>query len=210
MPTNLTPRIDPSTSTIHSNSTKTYPTLQPRSDVPNAPIHQTIPPKSSPPAQIPQSRSPPKSSPINPTPNPPLHRTWPPATARQLDNSAKSLVVAVLFLSGFGDVWARQGRQGAGQGRCQAPPQGAPRQHPPRQHPRYHQAGDREAGDEGGMKRIFGIIYEETRRVLKIFLENVIRDAVTYTENARRKTVTVMDVVYTLKRQGRTLYGFGG
>eukprot|EP00252_Welwitschia_mirabilis_P020170 TRINITY_DN4888_c0_g1_i1.p2 TRINITY_DN4888_c0_g1~~TRINITY_DN4888_c0_g1_i1.p2 ORF type:complete len:107 (+),score=20.55 TRINITY_DN4888_c0_g1_i1:45-365(+) len=50
----------------------------------------------------------------------------------------------------------------------------------------------------------------ETRRVLKIFLKNVICDAVTYTEHARRKTVTVMDVVYALKRQGRTLYGFGG
>ena len=46
--------------------------------------------------------------------------------------------------------------------------------------------------------------------VLKVFLENVIRDAVTYTEHAKRKTVTAMDVVYALKRQGRTLYGFGG
>ncbi|TXG60981.1 hypothetical protein EZV62_012344 [Acer yangbiense] len=60
----------------------------------------------------------------------------------------------------------------------------------------------------GGVKRISGLIYEETRGVLKIFLENVIRDAVTYTEHARRKTVTAMDVVYALKRQGRTLYGF--
>ncbi|KAH1226073.1 Histone H4 [Glycine max] len=58
----------------------------------------------------------------------------------------------------------------------------------------------------GGVKRISGLIYEETRGVLKIFLENVIRDAVTYTEHARRKTVTAMDVVYALKRQGRTLY----
>ncbi|KAM3762819.1 hypothetical protein ACB098_01G374700 [Castanea mollissima] len=61
-----------------------------------------------------------------------------------------------------------------------------------------------------GVKRISGLIYEETRGVLKIFLENVIRDAVTYTEHARRKTVIAMDVVYALKRQGRTLYGFGG
>ncbi|KAM8773510.1 histone H4-like [Acanthopagrus schlegelii] len=51
----------------------------------------------------------------------------------------------------------------------------------------------------GGVKRISGLIYEETRGVLKVFLENVIRDA-----------VTAMDVVYALKRQGRTLYGFGG
>jgi histone H4 len=56
----------------------------------------------------------------------------------------------------------------------------------------------------------FLVIYEETRGVLKSFLESVIRDAVTYTEHAKRKTVTSLDVVYALKRQGRTLYGFGG
>ncbi|MGH0169804.1 UNVERIFIED_CONTAM: hypothetical protein FKN15_057631 [Acipenser sinensis] len=39
----------------------------------------------------------------------------------------------------------------------------------------------------GGVKRISGLIYEETRGVLKVFLENVIRDAVTYTEHAKRK-----------------------
>ena len=59
------------------------------------------------------------------------------------------------------------------------------------------------------MKRISGLIYEETGGVLKVFLEKVIRDAVTYTEHAKRKTVTAMDVVYALKRQGRTLCGFG-
>ena len=64
----------------------------------------------------------------------------------------------------------------------------------------------RRLADRGGVKRISGLIYEETRGVLKVFLENVIRDAVTYTEHARRKTVTAMDVVYALKRQGRTLY----
>ncbi|UKJ89870.2 histone H4 [Theileria orientalis] len=58
----------------------------------------------------------------------------------------------------------------------------------------------------GGVKRISGLIYEEVRGVLKVFLENVVKDSVTYTEHARRKTVTAMDVVYSLKRQGRTLY----
>ncbi|XP_058744978.1 histone H4-like [Vicia villosa] len=61
----------------------------------------------------------------------------------------------------------------------------------------------------GGVKRISGLIYEESRGVLRLFLEKVIRDAVAYTEHARRKTVTAMDVVYALKRQGKTLYGFG-
>nr|GMC47617.1 Histone H4 [Ipomoea batatas]GMC55734.1 Histone H4 [Ipomoea batatas] len=35
----------------------------------------------------------------------------------------------------------------------------------------------------------------KTRSVLKIFLENVIRNAVIYTEHAHRKTVTAMDIV---------------
>jgi histone H4 len=61
----------------------------------------------------------------------------------------------------------------------------------------------------GGVKRISGMMYEETRTVLKSFLENVIKDSVTYTEHGRRKTVTALDVVYALKRQGKTLYGFG-
>lgn len=61
----------------------------------------------------------------------------------------------------------------------------------------------------GGVVRISGLVYEETRTVLRQFLEGVIRDAVSYCDHARRKTVTAMDVVYALKRQGRTLYGYG-
>ncbi|KAI9104271.1 hypothetical protein K1719_023107 [Acacia pycnantha] len=62
----------------------------------------------------------------------------------------------------------------------------------------------------GRVKHISGVIYEETHSVLKIFLQNVIRDVVTYTEHAKRKTMTAMDVIYAVKRQGKTLYGFGG
>ena len=61
----------------------------------------------------------------------------------------------------------------------------------------------------GGVKRISFNIYKEIRDVLQGFLRSVVRDSITYTEHARRKTVTAMDVVYALKRQGRTLYGFG-
>lgn len=60
----------------------------------------------------------------------------------------------------------------------------------------------------GGVKRISNAIYDETRGVIKTFLDTVIRDAITYTEHSRRKTVTAMDVCYALKRQGRALYGF--
>ena len=61
----------------------------------------------------------------------------------------------------------------------------------------------------GGVKRISGLCHQEILYVIKNFLEDVIRDAVTYTEYARRKTVHVYDVIHALKRQGRTLYGFG-
>ena len=62
----------------------------------------------------------------------------------------------------------------------------------------------------GGVKRISFLVYDETRATLKSFLEKVVSDTVTYTEHAKRKTVTALDVVYALKRQERTLYGFGG
>jgi histone H4 len=62
----------------------------------------------------------------------------------------------------------------------------------------------------GGVKRISSLTYPEIRGCLKIFLENVIRDATTYTDHAHRKTVTAMDVVYALKSKGKTIYGFGG
>lgn len=50
----------------------------------------------------------------------------------------------------------------------------------------YHLKAIRRLARRGGVKRISGLIYEETRGVLKIFLENVIRDSVTYTEHAKR------------------------
>ena len=95
--------------------------------------------------------------------------------------------------------------------RPRAPPSRSPPPHPPRPYPPIppQKPAIRRLARRGGVKRISGLIYEETRGVLKVFLENVIRDAVTYTEHARRKTVTALDVVYALKRQGKTLYGFG-
>jgi len=62
----------------------------------------------------------------------------------------------------------------------------------------------------GGVKRISGLMYPEVRGVLRIFLDQIIRVSVTYMDHCNRKTVTCMDVIYALKREGRTLYGFGG
>lgn len=54
----------------------------------------------------------------------------------------------------------------------------------------------------GGVKRISGLIMEETRSVLRMWLDEVISRAVRYTEHARRQTVTLMDIVLALKHRG--------
>lgn len=59
-----------------------------------------------------------------------------------------------------------------------------------------------------GIKRISGLMYEENRTQLRHFLEKVIKDALCYSEHARRKTVVPMDVVAALKRNGHKIYGF--
>ncbi len=63
----------------------------------------------------------------------------------------------------------------------------------------------------GGVKRISGLVYAEMRGVLKGFLHNVVKDAVVMTESSSsdRKTVQARDIIYALKRQGRSLFGFG-
>ncbi len=60
----------------------------------------------------------------------------------------------------------------------------------------------------GGVKRISGLLYEEVRGVVKSFVEGVVRDATSYPEHAKRKTVTAVDVVLALKKRGKMLYGY--
>ena len=60
----------------------------------------------------------------------------------------------------------------------------------------------------GGVKRTGGKCYEETRQILKFLMHNILKDSVTYMEHGRRKTVTSADVVGSLKKAGRVLYGF--
>lgn len=62
----------------------------------------------------------------------------------------------------------------------------------------------------GGVKRMSAACHDTAREEIKDFLKNIIRDAVHYTEHSNRKTVCAMDVLYALKRNGRTLYGYGG
>jgi histone H4 len=69
-------------------------------------------------------------------------------------------------------------------------------------------ASIRKLARRAGVIRISTLVYNKTRAVLNVFVQHLVQDAVVYTENARRKTVTKMNVLYALKRQGRTFYGF--
>jgi len=58
----------------------------------------------------------------------------------------------------------------------------------------------------GGVKRISGDIYQQTRLELRTFLEKILHDICAVVENCGRKTVCVTDVIWALRRTGRTLY----
>merc|ERR1711904_379054 len=60
----------------------------------------------------------------------------------------------------------------------------------------------------GGVKRLSSTLYEEVRRVIRQFLELIVRDVVTYTEHRKQKTVGAKDVLLALRRHGRPLYGY--
>jgi len=60
----------------------------------------------------------------------------------------------------------------------------------------------------GGVKRISGMIYDETRTALKNYLTTVLQDCVLCIEHRSAKTITIGDVLFALRRQGRPIYGF--
>ncbi|RKU46857.1 hypothetical protein DL546_008496 [Coniochaeta pulveracea] len=60
----------------------------------------------------------------------------------------------------------------------------------------------------GGVKRISATIYGDARQALKERLEVIIRDCVTFCEYRNAKTITVSDVIHSLRRLGRPIYGF--
>ena len=69
--------------------------------------------------------------------------------------------------------------------------------------------GIRRLARRGGVKRISSNTYSEVRDFVDYFLNIVVKDSAVFCEHAKRKTITAFDVVYALKRSGRTLYGYG-
>jgi histone H4 len=59
-----------------------------------------------------------------------------------------------------------------------------------------------------GVKRMSEGIYTEAPLALRAWLKRIIGDAVVYADHAKRFTLTVNDVILSLKRNGATLYGY--
>lgn len=69
--------------------------------------------------------------------------------------------------------------------------------------------GIRRLARRGGIKRISDGVYSEVRDFVDYFLNTIVKDSAIFAEHAKRKTITAMDVIYALKRSGRSLYGYG-
>lgn len=59
----------------------------------------------------------------------------------------------------------------------------------------------------GGVKRISSFVYDDINTTIKQYLRPLIQDSIVYAEHAKRKTMTVMDVLYALKKRGTPVYG---
>lgn len=61
----------------------------------------------------------------------------------------------------------------------------------------------------GGVKRLSSSSNSHVRDYVDDFLNRVVRDSLSYAEHRKAMTITAMDVVYALKKNGRVLYGYG-
>ncbi|KAK1771320.1 histone-fold-containing protein [Phialemonium atrogriseum] len=60
----------------------------------------------------------------------------------------------------------------------------------------------------GGVKRISATIYDDVRQALAARLREILGRCVIYTEHRQAKTITVNDVIFSLRSIGRPIYGF--
>jgi len=60
---------------------------------------------------------------------------------------------------------------------------------------------------KAGCQRVAMTIYEDARSALTEFLEMILTDATVFTEYAKRKTVAPSDIILSLRRHGKVVYG---
>lgn len=136
------------------------------------------------------------------TPSPPVAAAPPPA-----DEKAPAIITIRLQ--------TEENKQPSNETKTDAPPKGKivckrhnPRRHGSKTEKRLYPSRPeiRRLARRGGVKRIDGFIYEETRAVLKGFVRNVIGRCATLLEYSDRKTVRDVDVCFALKQMGLKLY----
>lgn len=66
--------------------------------------------------------------------------------------------------------------------------------------------GIRRLARRAGVKRISAPVYDEVRATLKEFVSGIMTDTVAIMELTKKKTVSAADVLYALKKAGKTLY----
>ncbi len=59
-----------------------------------------------------------------------------------------------------------------------------------------------------GNKRVSGLVYEESRGLLRKYVDRIVGRAVVYMEHSKRKTLKTKDVLASLQGVGHDLYGF--
>lgn len=79
----------------------------------------------------------------------------------------------------------------------------------PDYNPRLTTPEIRRLARRGGVKRIQGLVYEHADKAYQKFVEDIVKDAVLYTQHRRAHTVTVGDMLQALRHQNRALYGMG-
>ncbi|KAJ7758291.1 histone H4 replacement-like protein [Mycena metata] len=61
----------------------------------------------------------------------------------------------------------------------------------------------------GGVKRISGLMCEESRSYLQQYVQGLVQASAIHTGHSYRTTITAADVTHALRRSGTILYGFG-
>lgn len=59
---------------------------------------------------------------------------------------------------------------------------------------------------KAGIKRLSGLLYEESRGIIQVYIQPIVRDAVLAANNKKRIRVQVNDVQIALRSRGRTPY----
>jgi len=71
-----------------------------------------------------------------------------------------------------------------------------------------NKAAIRRLAKRAGVKRISGLMYEESRSLISNFVTGLVKDAIIYCEHGKRSTVSASDVIHALKKRGTQLYGY--